>query len=104
SERVGRQIRVDGQHKKDNQQRGGDPLAHVTREREAEKQKQRAERIDDVVYIEPIARTLSISVSRQRSVQAVAKPVEKYEDIHDVKHQRIVLARGIARTGPDHTY
>src|SRR5437588_300633 len=78
-------------------------LAHVTGEGEAEKQEQRAKRIDDVVHIKPVARALSISIPRQRSIQAIAKPIKKYEDIHQVQHQRILLTERVKRSCPDHT-
>ena len=102
SERVSRQIRIDGHHEIHNQQSGGHALAHVARKRQPEKQEQRAERIDDVIHIESVTRTLSIAVPRQRAIETVAKPVEKDEDIHQVQHQRIVLARGVARARTDH--
>src|SRR5437588_466724 len=71
-------------------------------QRHTEQQKQNAVSVDDVVHIKSVARALSISVPRQRSIQAVAKPVQKYEDIHQVQHQRIVLARRIKRAGSNH--
>ena len=48
AERIGGQVRVDGQHKKDDQHRRGHALAHITGEREAEKQEHRAEGIYDL--------------------------------------------------------
>src|SRR5258708_15730790 len=75
AERISGQIRVDSQHEKGDQQPRGNALAHIPGKRETENQKHGAEGIDDVVYVKSIARTLSISISRQRSVQAIAKPV-----------------------------
>ena len=104
TERVGCQIGVDRQHEEDDQQSGGNALTHVTGKREPENQKHRAESVYDMVHIKPIARTLAIPVSRQCSVQAVAKPVEKYAEIHKVQHQRILFARRVADTGQEHSY
>ena len=83
-------------------ERRGNSLGHVTGQCKPVNQEHRAESIYDVVHIESVAWTLPISVSRQGSIQTVAKPVEQYAEIHQVQQQRIVFACRVARTGHKH--
>ena len=103
-ERVGCQVGVDRQHQENDQRGRGDSLRHVTGKCEPEDQEHGAEGVDDVVYIKTVAGTLPISVARQGSVQAVAKPVEKYAEIHEVQQQRVPPARRVEHAGQKHSH
>src|SRR5882672_12336355 len=74
TQRVCSQIGVDRQHQENDQGGCGNSFCHVTRGCEAEDQKHGAEGVNDVVNIKAVARTQPVSVSRERPVEAVAKP------------------------------
>ena len=68
-QRVGCQIRLDGEHEERDQQADGDPRLHVSREGEAAHQGEGAEAIDHVVDVEAVARTLALAHARERAVE-----------------------------------
>src|SRR5882672_5721523 len=80
AERVSSQIRIDRQHQENDQHRSGNSFGHVTGKSQPENQKHGAKGIYDVVHIEAVTRPLPVSVSREGSIQTIAKPVEKYEE------------------------
>src|SRR5204863_10060195 len=52
------------------------------RGRETGEKKNRAERVDQMVEIEAITRTLFLADSRERSIEAVSEPVEEEAQVH----------------------
>ncbi len=96
SQGVTRQIRFNRKPQERNQHRRGNWPAHQSRRREAAHQEKRTERIDDVVHLKPIPRPLPAPDPRERSIQAVAEPIEREEESGEQQPARIPPRHRIA--------
>src|SRR5258708_39013600 len=71
TQRMRREIRLNREHQKRNQQADGDPRMHVSRQCEPAHQGKGAETIDHVVDIESVAWTLTLAHPRERAIERV---------------------------------
>ena len=81
-----------------------DHRAHVAGEREAAEQERRAERVDDVVDVEAVARPLVLADARERAVEAVAEPVERQADDHETSADGVDAREPVGDTGAEHRH
>ncbi len=76
SQTVRRQVDLDREQEVRDQYAQCNQRAHVAGYRQAAHKKQHAEAVDDVIDVEPVPRALLLPHPRDRSVEAVAKPVD----------------------------
>ena len=69
AQRVRRQIRLDREHQKSDEQADRDPGMHVSGQGEAAHQGESAEAVDHVVDVESVARTQALADAGERSVE-----------------------------------
>ena len=73
---VGREVNLDRQHEVCDEKRHGDERRHIAGPRETRQDKEHAKTIDDVIDVKTVARPLLPADAGNRSVEAVAKPIE----------------------------
>src|SRR6202021_152137 len=76
SQSIRRKVYLDRQHQEDDEHPEGDPPVDKAGNRQTSHQKESAEGIDHVVDIKTVPGPLPVAKARQRSIQAVAKPVD----------------------------
>src|SRR5579872_952245 len=101
SERVRREVRLDGEHQERDEEANGDCGMHVSREREAAHERESAEAIDHVVDIESVARAQSLADAGECAVERVAEPVEGEASDHAEKRIAIPGSERVAGSGAD---
>jgi len=82
---VSRQRDLDAEQQVGHQQRHGGCGVREARQGEARQQGSRAETVDEVVDVEPVARARAVPKASQRSVKAVAEPVQQQAEVHAVE-------------------
>src|SRR5207237_7421365 len=74
----------------------------VSRNAQSSKQESHAETISYVVYIKSVARTLAISIARQRPVKTVAEPVNRQKNARKQQSIMTVACQRIGATCQEH--
>src|SRR5579864_5116355 len=89
---VRRQIGLDRQHQKSDEQADCDVRMHVSGEGQSAHQGESAKAVDHVVNVEPVARTLALADAGECAVERIAQPVES--EAYDRAKESVGIARG----------
>src|ERR1022692_548606 len=101
AKRISRQIRLDREQQKRNQQPNRNRRMHISRECQPAHHRYSADGINDVVDIKSVTRSLLLSHASQGTVQTVAEPVHRETDNGRKQHPAIPGGEGIANSGRD---
>ena len=96
------EVHLDRQQVVGHQDRGGDQRRHVARQAEARDDHEGADRVEDVVDVEPVARPLAVADPGDGAVEAVAEPVDRQEHDDEPERGRIAGRKPVAGAGPKH--